>query len=202
MSDGASTRRPWRRMVKFILLLVFLGAIALFGIHTALKWLYPVEYEDEVAAYSRQFNVDPLLVTAMIKVESAFDPDAVSRSGARGLMQIMPDTGEWVAGQMGMESFDINRLFDPETNIQIGVWYFASLRRQFNDNVVLALAAYNGGRGNVAQWIDRDIWSGEEEDLEDIPFPETRAYVRKVLTAYEWYDRIWRSQWPLVDSAR
>lgn len=107
-------------------------------------------------------------------------------------MQIMPDTGVWAAQQMGLDDFSPDQLFDPEINIAIGVWYLALLIRQFDGNEVLAVAAYNGGRTNVLRWLDEGIWSGERQSAASIPFPETRGYVQKVFSTYDWYLRVWR----------
>lgn len=156
-----------------------------------LKWFFPLKYGDIVTYHADRYELDPLLVTAVMRVESEFNPHAISPKGARGLMQIMPDTGVWAAQQMGMGSLDEDRLFDPEVNVAIGVWYLASLKQQFRGDDVLALAAYNGGRGNVSRWLGEKIWSGQLEHMNDIPFPETRGYVRKVITTYEWYQLVW-----------
>lgn len=110
-------------------------------------------------------------------------------------MQLMPETARWAADLMGLKDFELEQLFDPEVNIAIGVWYLSNLREQFDGDMVLALAAYNGGRANVLRWLREEAWSGEVETVHDIPFPETRGYVQKVLNTYQWYRRVYRNAW-------
>lgn len=178
-----------------------LAALLVFGLlYSVLNWrvffqlLYPVYYEDIIGRYSREYGIDPFLVTSIILVESGFQEHAQSTKGASGLMQLMPDTARWVASQLGYPQFDEKKLFDPNLNVQLGTWYLASLYRQFGDWVI-ALAAYNGGHGNVQKWLDEARWSGEAETVEDIPFGETRFYVSRVVRTYGWYHRIYRGDW-------
>jgi soluble lytic murein transglycosylase len=123
-------------------------------------------------------------------VESKYYPNAVSKKGARGLMQIMPRTGEWVAQQLDLEGFHPDYLFDPEINIKIGTWYLSYLMKQFNGDLTLVLAAYNGGQGNVRDWLQQRN-SNKENDLEDFPFRETRQYVIKINRVYRVYKRLY-----------
>jgi len=160
-----------------------------------LTWYYPLRYWESVERHAGLHQVDPLLVAAVMRVESSFDRYAISSKGARGLMQLMPETAVWAAERMGLQGFRVEHLFDPEVNIAIGVWYLASLRDQFGGDLILALAAYNGGQANVTRWLRENAWSGEFETVDDIPFPETRGYVRKVFTAYQWYQLIYRHPW-------
>lgn len=175
-----------------------LGLVLLWGIgnwRDIMKWVYPVEYASVIDEYSRRHHLDPFLVTSIILIESNFERNAESVKGACGLMQLMPETANWIAEQMGHTlPIQANDLFDPELNIKLGTWYLASLYSQFGDWVV-AVAAYNGGRGNVQKWLDEKRWSGEFETISDIPFGETRSYVARVLQAYAWYRRIYRSDW-------
>lgn len=105
-------------------------------------------------------------------------------------MQIMPKTAIWAAEQMGIEDFQVEDLQSPDLNIRIGTWYLSSLLDEFDNNVTLALAAYNGGRGNVNNWLNqgRQIQQKEEE----IPFPETRNFVMRVKKSYKWYKRLYK----------
>lgn len=182
-------------MREKLLWIVLLGVIAVvFFYRPLMEYMYPLHYRDVVYRHATQHQLDPLLVTAIMSVESSFNPRAVSSKGAKGLMQLMPPTAEWAAAQMGMEPFSEDMLFDPDINVSIGVWYLANLRRLFDGDMALALAAYNGGRANVLRWLEEETWSGTIEDADDIPFPETRAYVRKVLHRYEWYRRVWTNE--------
>ena len=177
--------------VKLLLGAALLAVACLFAYKPIMRHAYPLRYHDVVARHAAEHRVDPLLITAVMYVESGFRADAVSPKGAKGLMQLMPATAEWAAQQMGMSDYSEEKLFEPEVNVAIGVWYFATLRRLFDGDTALALAAYNGGRANVLRWLEEQAWSGLAEEADDIPFPETRAYVRKVLHTYEWYRRLW-----------
>ncbi len=128
----------------------------------------------------------------MIKAESNFDRRAVSERGARGLMQIMPETGSWIALQMGSPAFKPDQLFEPETSIVFGAWYLADLGREFDQDIVLILAAYNGGPGNVKEWISSNKLTRGKVTIEKIPFPETRNYVRKVLFYHQIYSYLYK----------
>ena len=130
------------------------------------------------------------MVAAVIRTESDFDPDAVSGAGAMGLMQIMPATGEWIADKLDMHSFQTEALFDPQTNIEIGCWYLNFLQERF-DTPELISAAYNAGHGRVAQWLDDTAVSADGENLEEIPYPETREYVDRIAKAYDAYVRLY-----------
>ncbi|HHW06408.1 MAG TPA: lytic transglycosylase domain-containing protein [Clostridia bacterium] len=154
------------------------------------RLLYPLPYRDTVFAQAEAVNIDPYLAMAVIRVESKFRPQAQSVRGARGLMQLMPDTARWVAQQIG-EEYHPDLLFDVEYNTKIGCWYLAKLLEDFGGSLPLALAAYNGGPNNVRQWLSEGIWNGEAENLHQIPFPETRDFVEKVMEGYESYRRIY-----------
>jgi len=183
---------------KLLLLAAVVTAACIWLYKPIMQYAYPLHYRDVVLRHAAEHQIDPLLVTAVMHVESSFRPNAVSPKGAKGLMQLMPSTAEWAASQMGMSTYSEEMLFDPEINVSIGVWYLANLRRLFDNDTALALAAYNGGRANVLRWLSEESWSGSVEDADDIPFPETRAYVKKVLTTYEWYRRVWGSELSLA----
>ena len=155
------------------------------------KFLYPFPYRSTLENYSSRWKVDKFLAVAVMKVESNFSEEAHSQSGAVGLMQIMPETAAWIAYQLGEPpeevADDINNLRDPETNIRYGTWYLAELKDEFKGNDVLALAAYNAGRGNVHDWIEKNNWSENFSDVNKIPYAETRNYVKRVLHCREKY---------------
>ncbi|EPS47163.1 transglycosylase SLT domain-containing protein [Clostridium botulinum CFSAN002367] len=108
-------------------------------------------------------------------------------------MQITPETGEWVAEKMGMKDFNIDDLKDPETNIKMGCWYLNNLKEEFDGNMDLVLAAYNGGRGNVQKWLKDSEHSKDGESLHYIPFKETDKYVKKVKAIYNIYRFLYKS---------
>lgn len=182
-----------KRLLLLLVLLLVLISIILQS-KPFLRLLYPIAYQEEVTRYSRQFQLDPLLVMAIIRAESKFNPYAESKKGAVGLMQLMPDTAKWVAGQMNLE-YSSEKLFEPEFNIAVGCWYLSSLISQYGgmDHLAVALAAYNGGRTNVNKWLQEKIWDGSISDLDSIPFFETKEYVRIVLKNYEIYKKVYDS---------
>ncbi|MDS1030753.1 lytic transglycosylase domain-containing protein [Bacillota bacterium LX-D] len=176
-----------RRKKLLILFVLFLLAVFSFII---LPWVwkvfYPFPYQNTIVDSAQRSNLSPNLVLAVIRVESKFRADAKSPRGACGLMQLMPETAKWVTKKMGI-SYAEEKLFDPEFNIKVGSWYLAYLISEFNGNVPAALAAYNGGRGNVRQWLDKGIWLGSTEDIDKIPFKETRQFIERVLHDYNVY---------------
>lgn len=149
--------------------------------------IYPVEFVKDITKYADQFGVDPYLVMAVIYVESYFDANACSYKGAVGLMQIMPKTGEWVAQRLKIKDFTSEKLYKPDMNIRIGCWYLSNLQSQFNGDLDLVLAAYNGGSGNVRKWLKNREYSLDGKTISYIPFKETREYVQKVKKAYKKY---------------
>jgi len=158
------------------------------------KWItvfYPQPHSDLVYESAHKYNVDPYLVFAIIRAESKYQTGAISPVGAKGLMQIMPETGSWIASQQGIKDFKIDDLHDPETNISFGCWYISNLTEEFNGNIPLVVAAYNAGRGTVREWILNAKWDGDLQKLKDIPFEETRKYVINVLKNYEAYKAIY-----------
>ncbi|MEW6661491.1 MAG: lytic transglycosylase domain-containing protein [Bacillota bacterium] len=155
-----------------------------------LRWAYPLEYVDIIRLEAWEKGLDPYLVAAVLRVESRFDPEAVSPKGARGLMQLMPETAQWVAKQAGVK-YHPDKLFDPGYNIKLGTWYLSDLLHEFNGNIWLALAAYNGGRGNVRQWLASRRWLGDVETLHKIPFAETRRFVQKVRITWIVYNNLY-----------
>lgn len=181
--------RHFKWLIMLLLLILILLLFVLSG-RWFIRQIYPLKYSDYIFKYSKENQVDPYLTASIILVESKYYPNAVSKKGARGLMQIMPRTGEWVAQQLDLEGFHPDYLFDPEINIKIGTWYLSYLMKQFNGDLTLVLAAYNGGQGNVRDWLQQRN-SNKENDLEDFPFRETRQYVIKINRVYKVYKRLY-----------
>lgn len=160
------------------------------------RYFYPFPYRQITINYAEAYNLDPCLLAAIMKAESGFNSRAVSPKGARGLMQIMPDTGQWVARQIGNPAFNPDQLFEPETSIRFGAWYIADLKTEFHGDIVLVLAAYNGGRGNVEEWVSNKNLSGGNSTIDQIPFPETRNFVRRVLLYHRIYSHLYGKEAP------
>ena len=154
-----------RRIAGWVLLLLFLSVVALAG----LKVFYPLLYSGAIDRWASEHSLDPYLVAGLIRAESHFRSDAVSSAGAIGLMQIMPETGAWIAQVIGIEGYSGQDLSDPEINIRLGTWYLAYLVDRFGD-MDTALMAYNAGPGNAERWIS----SGDEA------FVETEQYLQRV----------------------
>lgn len=144
---------------------------------------YPLKYTEFVDKYSQEYSVPKHLIYAVIKVESGFESDAVSKKGAIGLMQIMPATYEWIASKLDETDLNQNLLYNPEINIKYGTFYLDWLYSKYG-SWEIAVAAYNAGHGNVDGWIESGTYNG---DADDIPFKETREYVKKVMKAKDIY---------------
>ena len=153
-----------------------------------LRRLYPVNYKEIIYECSEQNKVNPILIFAIIKAESNFDHESISTSNAKGLMQLMDSTADEMAKKIKLEQ-DYN-IFDVETNISLGTKYISSLLQYYDNNIYLALAAYNAGIGNVNKWIEQGIIKKDGSDIENIPFKETQNYVRKVMRNYRIYEKI------------
>lgn len=174
----------------------FLFDIALTAVE---KRIYqkPEEYVPFVEQYADEFGVPVDLVYAVIKTESGFDSSAVSGKGAIGLMQMMPATFEWLTDDILREYLGIGMLYDPETNIKYGTYYLSRLYNRFGDWDT-ALAAYNGGEGNVSEWLRDKKYSDDGIKLktDKIPdeFSETKNYVKKVNKALKKYKELYNSE--------
>jgi soluble lytic murein transglycosylase len=154
---------------------------------------YPFLYRQEIKKWSAKRELNPLLVVGLMRQESMFEPKIRSVVGATGLMQIMPTTGEWIAPQIQLDSKTIN-LEDPNENINLGTWYLDYTHRRYNNNSMLAIASYNAGPGNVAKWLQTIGKDDPDDFVEDIPFNETRNYVRQVFGNYWNYLRLYNPE--------
>lgn len=156
-----------------------------------LKFIYPVKYEKYVFEYAKMYGVDPYLVFAIIKAESGFNPDAVSHRNAKGLMQITDGTGRWAVEKIGLKGDHNKIVYDPEKNIQIGCWYLRWLIDNLDD-IELVIAAYNGGIGNIKEWLKNSDLSSSGLTLDKIPFKETEKYLKKVKNYYYVYLKLYK----------
>jgi soluble lytic murein transglycosylase len=151
-----------------------------------LSVIFPVAHWDLIQRYAEQHDLDPFLVAALVAQESTFQADIRSAANAWGLMQILPSTGRRYASKVGIRGFSTRRLTDPEVNVRIGTAYLEDLIDQFDD-VASALAAYNAGESRVARWHAERPGVDREQFIDDIPFPETQNYVKRILGTAEDY---------------
>ncbi len=170
-------------LITTIVIIIYVNSTKNLG-----KALHPTEYDEYVYKYSEEYELDPNLVFAVIKAESNFDPNAESNVGALGLMQIMPETFEWLQTyKNGEANMDYTYLYEPEVNIEYGCIFLQFLLDRYTSEET-AVAAYNAGFGAVDNWLIDENYSTDGETLYDIPYPETNSYVKKVMLAKYYYD--------------
>ena len=191
-------RRPARcRKLLLAVLIIALLAIFVFGlailvdrIEVAPPQAYPMEYTALIQENAALQGFDPAYAAAIILAESGYDPQAVSSVNAQGLMQILPDTGIWLAGKFDEEYVE-GCLFDPATNIRYGCWYLGYLLRRYDGDLTLSTAAYHSGQGTVDKWLQNPQYSSDGKTLQVIAGTKTNAYVGKVLNYYEKYAQLY-----------
>ena len=188
--SAARTHVMRRRVIAAV---VAISALGLAGVvlypmlHHAVKEItLPLRHDDIIRQQAARKHLDPSLIAAVIYAESKFDARD-SSTGAKGLMQIQPDTARFIARRSGGTAFTVADLSDPQTNISYGSYYLRYLLDRYGDNATLALAAYNGGETNVDDWVRRAGRGRAGFRATDIPFAETRAYVDRVLQARQDY---------------
>ena len=180
-------------LILLIIIIILIAIYKIFNIENIiLKHLYPIKYEEYVNKYSNELNIDPMLSYAIIKTESNFKEDVISKSGAIGLMQLMDNTAKEQAEKLNVE-YTNETLLNPEKNILLGLNYFSTLLDKFNQNYILAFTAYNAGLGNVQKWILNGTIKEDGTDIENIPFKETNMYVRKIINNYEMYKKLYNN---------
>ena len=193
-----------KKLTSMQIAVIVLGAILLLGAlgfggyvwyqedqHQKALEKYPVAYTDLILKFATQYQLDPYLVQSIIRCESSNDPNAVSRVGAIGLMQIMPDTGEWIGHKIDPElAYSLDMLTNPEINIEYGCWYLNFLDERFDGNRMEIIAAYNAGHGTVKNWLE-DARFSKDGELLTIPYEDTAKYYENVMTAYENYTTLY-----------
>lgn len=182
------------KVLGFIVLAIGIFFAIVYGLISYQTSRTQISYQDQIYEYSEKYNVDPLLTASIIKVESDFDNNAQSHQGAHGLMQLLEDTAKHSADVVGIDYYP-EKLNDVDYNLDLGVGYFDYLYRYYN-NRDLALAAYNGGVGNVDSWIKEGTLDKDNPDPLKIPFEETRQYVTKVNANYEVMKKFYKDGLP------
>jgi soluble lytic murein transglycosylase len=198
-SRGGSKRGPTRSRAlrrRLVLLLTVVAAAAGSALLLA-PWAdeavqevvtLPLRHDDIIRQQAHDKDLDPALIAGVIFAESHFR-DQTSHAGAKGLMQLMPDTADFIAQKSGGIAFQQQDLATPQVNIAYGSWYLRYLLDRYDGSAPLALAAYNAGHGTVDGWLADAAATGRGFEAADIPYPETRAYVGKVLDARDDYRR-------------
>lgn len=182
--------RPILKNKKFkVFFWLFAFFLLVSGLLSSFFWVRfrPVLHKDLIDKNAALYHFDPLFLMALIKVESHFQKDATSQRGAVGLMQLMPDTALEMARKEGNISFKRQDLADPDVNLRLGTHYLSFLREEFGEDPVSILAAYNAGPANARSWQRMNVLT-----LGEIPFPETRRFVKEVLSTYQWLKKIQR----------
>ncbi|MCG8569304.1 MAG: lytic transglycosylase domain-containing protein, partial [Spirochaetes bacterium] len=152
-----------------------------------LKTLFPDHYRQWIEQYCSEYQVEPALAFAVMREESRYHPQIRSWANAVGLMQILPQTAEWLAPKMGIKDYNLD---NPQDNIHFGVFYLKFLERYFTEKELI-LACYNAGQGNVLRWHKKYQKYSSNEFYEIIPFAETRNYIRKVMRSYYLYQHLY-----------
>lgn len=164
----------------FVFLMAVLSLIFSYILCVSVFWRPSPAVQRIINESATREDISPHLIEAVMLTESKFNERAVSKAGAVGMMQLMPETAAWISEQSGLTA---EKLEEPDQNIPLGAWYLNFLLKTYHNNEILALAAYNAGRGNVDEWIKENRWEEGFSDIERIPFPETREFVKSVVTA-------------------
>jgi soluble lytic murein transglycosylase len=184
-----------RKKRVFALLLVCFVLVLFMNSTFIGRKLYPIYFEQEIRQSAAKHNIDPFLIAAIIRVETNYKHHLESSKGALGLMQLMPDTAEWIVESTNLGPHTQEDLLKADVNINLGSWYLSWLNKHYNGNLIYAIAAYNAGQGNVNKWKQTNLWDGSQERIDQIPFGETRHYVQRVIYYYEKYTKLYSEQW-------
>lgn len=153
--------------------------------------LYPFPFVEDIETWSQKRQLNPMLVTALIRQESRFEPKIKSSVGATGLMQVMPDTATYIAENIKIKQFNME---NPQDNIKFGTWYLDHTHDEYQNNTMLAVASYNAGPSAVAEWLNKSKTQDPDEFVERIPYDETRGYVKSVMGNYWNYLRLYNPE--------
>ena len=193
-TKGEITIKKYTYIFVIVLIIISILLIGPLQIKTkVMKLIYPKKYENFVKLYAEQYQVNENLIYAIIKAESNFEPKAISKKGAKGLMQLMEETAQDVATKIENKINQENvkeELLKVENNIRIGTKYLSILLERY-ENKEVALAAYNAGIGTIDKWIEKGIIKKDGTDIENIPYKETNNYVRKILRDYKIYQNLY-----------
>jgi soluble lytic murein transglycosylase len=180
-----------KRLIKLLIVALALAVAFVVVVQPAwyLRTRYPLKYPKTIETHAANYHLPAALVAAVIMQESGFNPHVKSHAGAVGLMQLTPKTAKGIALRTGGGAFTTDDLLTPEISIRYGCWYLEHLHKQFkhDDTYIMTLAAYNAGQGRVLEWVEQD--ADHILTVDDIPFDETRAYVKRVREIREKYEK-------------
>jgi soluble lytic murein transglycosylase len=197
---GSGSSRPLQPVRVFVRMLLAFAVVAALGVvivsrieHVAGNQGLPLSDAAVIREQAAEKHLDPALIAGVIYAETKFDP-RTSSAGALGLMQILPSTAQYIAHLSGGTAFTTGDLATPKINVAYGSWYLRYLLDHYEGNEMLAVAAYNGGLANVDSWVAKARAAGKALSVSEIPFPETQAYVQKVMRAQAEYRTIYPRQ--------
>lgn len=193
MKKQQKKKHSGSKAIVILLILIFAVTGLYFGYKYWIASTHPMKYSQYVEVYAEENNIDPYLVYAVIKTESGFDPEAVSNVGARGLMQIMEDTFDWIKYRLGDEETVYSDMFNPKDNIRYGCYLLGYLYDEFG-NIDATMAAYHAGRGNVNEWLNDPKYSADGVHLDKIPISDTAHYVDKINKAMDIYIGLYNNE--------
>ena len=182
-----------RAAIIIVLVLALIGIVLMLSSEETIEEtvvLYSMEYSELIRENAQRFGIDPAYAASIVLAESSYDPNAVSSVNAQGLMQIMPDTGKWIAGKFKEEYVD-GCLFDPATNIRYGCWYLGFLVDRYDGDLTCSTAAYHSGQGTVDKWLKDPAYSADGKTLSVIAGTNADTYVNRVLKYYEKYTELY-----------
>lgn len=187
-------KRVYRGLLRLVAVTVLFGIAVgalTFSYRKFCQTVYPQEYCEWIEQYSQEYGVDEALVYAVVKVESDFRPDVVSVNDACGLMQLLPETFQWLQTlNPGEEDYGREDLFQPEVNLRYGVFFLSWLLKQFEE-IPTAVAAYHAGAGAVEKWLSQKEYSADGQTLVKIPYPDTAHYVEQITECYAVYQSLY-----------
>ena len=184
-----------RRYLILLFFLVLLGGIFAVPrlVHRLREYSYPLKYRQTVEYYAEAYEMDPMMIYAVIRTESGFDELAESDVGARGLMQITEETFAWIKLKIANEEdLDFDDLWDPEVNIRFGSYYLDCCLERYAGDLATACAGYHSGWGTVDRLLEDSAYAADEKTLAVFPYPQMARYVEKVSSAYNAYVQLYR----------
>nr|WP_090981656.1 lytic transglycosylase domain-containing protein [Paenibacillus sp. CF384] len=183
-----------RKLRRRVILIITLAFVVLLFVRSEWMshWMYPIHFREDIVISADNYKLEPHLVAAIIRVETNYKTGVVSRKGAIGVMQLMPDTANWIIQKGGFGKISTEAISNrADVSIEIGTWYLHALNQQFDGNMYTVIAAYNAGPGNVSRWLADGTWDGRLETVDQVPFGETRHYIQRVIYYYNKYKTLY-----------